>query len=421
MKNYRLSLLKINLEKYTMNKNIIVLRRSSFYHQTLDNSSPKRTPISTNTTANNHTDLIASFSPSISGVGGNGSDHIKRSSSIKLLREKTSLSNYFSGLTNNNTSGSPTNNALTLNFLTSSSSNHNNNSPSKLSTTAVKKGQPVSFRNNSTNINSLIRKHESNDAAKTNSISLENVMNGFELLLAADDLHSSKTIGNNIAANPPTGIKLVSNNNTNLLNRSKRSDEILVIESSPNNNNEQTIEIKELTKTNNRKSVEFGEQQEPISDLNDSAEIYNAKKTILANRQRFNLINNRPNLSNSLLKKTKSFMIADSSGAKLFGQEARNEAESKSILTTNSSSKNNNSPSQNGATTLKLVRSNSRLSHVTRDVNDSYAYTNVQQYIEENELMPPEKAYSIRKWIRHVNQMRDEWEKRTVEINIVDG
>jgi hypothetical protein len=63
----------------------------------------------------------------------------------------------------------------------------------------------------------------------------------------------------------------------------------------------------------------------------------------------------------------------------------------------------------------------SRISYVSRDVNDSYAYTNVQQYIEENDLMPPEKALSIRKWITKVNSWCDDWEKRTIESNIEDS
>jgi hypothetical protein len=69
----------------------------------------------------------------------------------------------------------------------------------------------------------------------------------------------------------------------------------------------------------------------------------------------------------------------------------------------------------------KLIRSNSKLSHVSRDVNDSYAYTNVQQYIEENELMPPEKSQSIKKWIKDVNFWFDDWEKRTIELNIEEN
>ena len=63
----------------------------------------------------------------------------------------------------------------------------------------------------------------------------------------------------------------------------------------------------------------------------------------------------------------------------------------------------------------------SRVSYVSRDVNDSYAYTNVQQYIEENDLMPPDKAMSIRKWINKVNSWCDDWEKRTIESNIEDS
>lgn len=63
----------------------------------------------------------------------------------------------------------------------------------------------------------------------------------------------------------------------------------------------------------------------------------------------------------------------------------------------------------------------SRLSYVSRDVNDSYAYTNVQQYIEENELMPAEKSQSIRKWVGKVNSWCDDWEKKTIEPNIEDN
>lgn len=68
---------------------------------------------------------------------------------------------------------------------------------------------------------------------------------------------------------------------------------------------------------------------------------------------------------------------------------------------------------------LKVTRSISRVSYYSRDVNDSYAYTNVKQYIEENDLMPPEKADSIRRWVKQVNLCADDWEKRTIEINIV--
>jgi hypothetical protein len=67
-----------------------------------------------------------------------------------------------------------------------------------------------------------------------------------------------------------------------------------------------------------------------------------------------------------------------------------------------------------------VVRTFSALSHITRDVNDSYAYTNVKQYIEENDLMPPEKLVTIKKWVKEVNGNFDTWEKKTIEKNIED-
>ena len=55
---------------------------------------------------------------------------------------------------------------------------------------------------------------------------------------------------------------------------------------------------------------------------------------------------------------------------------------------------------------------------MTRDVNDSYAYTNVYQYILENDLMPPEKAQSIDKWIEQVNGCVSSWEKNVIDMSI---
>lgn len=86
--------------------------------------------------------------------------------------------------------------------------------------------------------------------------------------------------------------------------------------------------------------------------------------------------------------------------------------------------KNNNSDLQsrhhNTLNGRPLLRSQSIISHTTRDVNDSYAYTNVQQYIEENDLMPPEKAHTIKKWVKEVNSNFDDWEKKTIEKHIED-
>lgn len=43
-----------------------------------------------------------------------------------------------------------------------------------------------------------------------------------------------------------------------------------------------------------------------------------------------------------------------------------------------------------------------------RNVNDSYAYNDVQKYIQENELMDDEKAVWIKKWILEVNKAMKE-------------
>lgn len=44
-----------------------------------------------------------------------------------------------------------------------------------------------------------------------------------------------------------------------------------------------------------------------------------------------------------------------------------------------------------------------------RDVNDSYAYNDVQKYIKENELMDDEKSLWIKKWILEVNKAMKDW------------
>ena len=50
-------------------------------------------------------------------------------------------------------------------------------------------------------------------------------------------------------------------------------------------------------------------------------------------------------------------------------------------------------------------------SYKSRDPNDSYAYNNVKKYIEENELMSPEKEQIIRNWILDVEKYRHQLQK----------
>ncbi|UJR15076.1 hypothetical protein I4U23_002043 [Adineta vaga] len=56
-------------------------------------------------------------------------------------------------------------------------------------------------------------------------------------------------------------------------------------------------------------------------------------------------------------------------------------------------------------------RERSAQSYKSRDPNVSYAYTNVKKYIEENDLMTPEKEHSIRNWVVDVEKYRHEFQK----------
>jgi hypothetical protein len=71
-------------------------------------------------------------------------------------------------------------------------------------------------------------------------------------------------------------------------------------------------------------------------------------------------------------------------------------------------------PAAGGTTTTANIpdeRQPSARSQKSRDANISYAYTNVKKYIEENDLMTPEKEQSIRKWIVDVEKYRNQFEK----------
>jgi hypothetical protein len=50
-------------------------------------------------------------------------------------------------------------------------------------------------------------------------------------------------------------------------------------------------------------------------------------------------------------------------------------------------------------------------SYKSRDPNISYAYTDVKKYIEENDLMSPEKEQNIRNWIIEVEKCRHQLQK----------
>lgn len=71
----------------------------------------------------------------------------------------------------------------------------------------------------------------------------------------------------------------------------------------------------------------------------------------------------------------------------------------------------NNTTTTVMSSTISPERHPSAQSYKSRDPNISYAYTDVKKYIEENELMSPEKEQIIRNWILDVEKQRHQLQK----------
>lgn len=69
---------------------------------------------------------------------------------------------------------------------------------------------------------------------------------------------------------------------------------------------------------------------------------------------------------------------------------------------------------KNSLLSSSLKRQGSAKSFKSRDPNDSYAYNDVKKYIEENELMPPERAEAIKHWIINVNMYLKDFEQTVI-------
>ena len=63
------------------------------------------------------------------------------------------------------------------------------------------------------------------------------------------------------------------------------------------------------------------------------------------------------------------------------------------------------------SSTMTVKRHESAKSYISRDINDSYAYNDVKKYIDENDLMPPDRAEFIKLWIKDVNMCLKELEQ----------
>ena len=489
--------------------------------------------------------------------------NIHRSQSIKINRDKTNLSGYFSGLVSNRDSRLQTNGSINLNGNNNSTNLSTNGNSStnylQLNTKYNRKHQPFSLRNNNnsssmyntTNNNSnnsinltgssdgnyltnnsvtvntngllnskVINNNSSNNRLSEiskNSISLDNVYNGLDLIIANEQKYNnhklleannksntnlgySSTINSKKSSQNQQGAYTSNNSNSfnytnsnylidnsnrvinelNLLksNNKKRiqkleiDDEITQNSTTLNNHTEEINKELSSRRSNHLKLNDPNENEENniINNLLDEAEHYHNTKNGLNTTINDNSLLKATNYFAKKVKPSKSDMrhvklndetiynnkinkldlidqlelynqqqkpsINYLKAAKPLAATSPQNVTAHSPLNTNTRYKtemqqqralveyNKNaidSQSKLNHSRSQLTRNHSRLSHITRDINDSYAYTNVQQYIEENDLMPPEKAHSIKKWVIEVNNSFDEWEKKTVEKHIEDS
>ncbi|CAF0965321.1 unnamed protein product [Brachionus calyciflorus] len=279
-------------------------------------------------------------------------NNIQRSSSIKLGREKTSLSNYFTSLTNNNISNNKLNQSNTS--VNGSITNLNQLGGFNL----------LSSSNNLSSLNSQF--NQINNANNNKLQNFPQQQRPKHSILKANNLNLNKYLDQIV--DQSTNLKVSSSFKTN-----RNEQQIQEIKEIPNR-----LKILENESGDSENIVEYTN----IEDLERKEKIKN-------------LDDNHKSSNDTPVNQHHQYLAS-------------------SQLSHSNSKKGSN---QN----LKLINNRpiSRVSYISRDINDSYAYTNVKQYIEENELMPPEKAESIRRWIKEVNVSVDEWEKRTIEINIV--
>lgn len=454
--------------------------------------------------------------------------NIHRSSSIKINREKSNLSNYFStlvqnkerGLANSSTNLS-SNNYYNQNPNSASNGHINNLNHNSSHLKNIRKAQPFSLRNNninnifnannsslsnnnisSDNSNAFLYNTNANTIVNSNSlqhkktsISLDNVYNGLDSLISSNennmngnnryninhkyDLNKSN-LATNSTMTPTNNRKLISTTNTASFNNLHGNQ--LRSSVTPTTNNLNESEINKQRKRFSRMDTEDeGDQNEnnfykdqPSSRLNinnkvieehpnshtngedaEETEQTGIKKIEITPKGDSRLSSNKKSRqrkeNDAYNSKISKFDVIDQLDAQKVlpnGHEYMKVHKTKQALHAHSPPKtvsqnsyhsnaqiqkiNGNNlqlitdkniidlQSRSNNNTKPVLRSQSVLSHITRDINDSYAYTNVQQYIEENDLMSPEKAQSIKKWVKEVNSNFDDWEKKTIEKHIED-
>ncbi|KAK3611585.1 hypothetical protein CHS0354_018099 [Potamilus streckersoni] len=101
----------------------------------------------------------------------------------------------------------------------------------------------------------------------------------------------------------------------------------------------------------------------------------------------------------------KSASVNENRTDRIISRSVRSEEKVNGSKDKDNEKENENDAGNDVSTTATKDRTESAKTwHTWRDVNDSYAYTDVKKYIAENELMDQEKETWIQKWISEVNK-----------------
>jgi hypothetical protein len=180
---------------------------------------------------------------------------------------------------------------------------------------------------------------------------------------------------------------------------------------------------------NNQDENTFPHQQQQQMNIMNSTQRINGssfdltanRKTLSQNKSTTFNITGHQNYYNSTQELHRSGTTIDRHNLTRFA--SRDTTSKEQIITTPKNRQTSSIPAV-GTTTTTTTTSNtpatviqtgerhpSAQSYKSRDPNFSYAYDNVKKYIEENDLMPPEKEHIIRNWIIDVEKCRHQLQK----------
>jgi hypothetical protein len=302
----------------------------------------------------NHLTHLLSRNSIDNGNQNNQNYPIVRKSSIKLFREKSQVSDYYTYVSGGGENGNHLENNSNLNFMAPNS---------YISTT------------------STVKSNQNNN----------NYNNNFKMGNFFHNAASNHSIDQNLSTKTHLSFDNVFSN-LNLFNSLSNTSRI---PSTPNN--KQLVMSGGKGKPQNLSflSSKLSLNKVDLSQKGNNEESKNEIKQLLAYKKATN---------NNFLNMLNIEKILENDEKQPNGFQNQNQSKS----------------NENGIKLANQIvnRPPSKFSYKSRDPNDSYAYTDVKKYIEENELMNPEKERSIQSWITTVNSFKENWEKNSIDMNL---